>query len=96
MKDSNEKPLFNKNAWLKAKRVLREILAGNCADLPFCEYYTQRQTKQGAIARGKYGIPLLDCERGTNITENVHKQIIATFGSWHVGVEMVSTKSVPQ
>jgi hypothetical protein len=37
----------------------------------------------------KYGIPLLDCDRGTNITENVHKQIIATYGSWHVGVQMV-------
>ena len=36
----------------------------------------------------KHGIALLDCRRGTNDTECVHKQIVTTFGTWCTGCEM--------
>jgi hypothetical protein len=34
-------------------------------------------------ALDQYGIALIDCSRGTNDTECVHKQIVTTFGSWN-------------
>ena len=34
-------------------------------------------------ALDQYGIALIDCSRGTNDTECVHKQIMTTFGSWN-------------
>jgi len=68
--------------------VLDEILAGNCSDPPGFEFYHQKLDRHGAPASNELGLPLLDCCRGTNLTECVHKQIMATFGSWVTGVEM--------
>ena len=34
-------------------------------------------------ALDQYGIALIDCSRGTNDTECVHKQIVTTFGPWN-------------
>ena len=36
-----------------------------------------------ASALDQYGIALIDCSRGTNDTECVHKQIVTTFGYWN-------------
>ena len=81
-------PLFNDTAWKKAKCVLDEILAGHCADPPGMQFYFQSLDVHGKPAFDEHGIPLLDCNRGTNDTENTHKQIITTFGTWNCGVEM--------
>ena len=42
----------------------------------------------GAPATNNLGLALLECWRGTSITECVHKQVEHTFGSWHTGSEM--------
>lgn len=81
-------PLFNKEAWLKAKNVLDEILAGNCVDPPDMPMYLPRIDTDGELLRDSYGLQLYDCLRGTNLTECAHKQMLATFGSWVCGVEM--------
>ena len=36
----------------------------------------------------EHATALLDCCRGTNDTECVHKQIVTTFGTWCAGMEM--------
>ncbi len=36
----------------------------------------------------KFGIALLDCNRGTNDVEAIHKQLVALYGTWCTGVEM--------
>ena len=84
-------PLFTQAAWKKADNVLDEILAGHCSDPPGYNFYHQKLDRHGEPATNKLGLPLLDCCRGTNLTECVHKQIIATFGHWHTGVEMSDT-----
>jgi hypothetical protein len=35
-----------------------------------------------------FGIALLDCNRGTNNVEAIHKQLVAPCGTWCTGVEM--------
>ena len=68
--------------------MLDEILDGNCSDPTGLEFYYQKLDRHGAPATTELGLPLLDCCSGTNLTECVHKQIMATFGSWVTGVEM--------
>ena len=84
----SSKPLFNDTAWKKADGVLDDILAGYAADLPNVTYYHQRLDKKGNPAVDEDGLPLLDCLRGTNDTELVHKWLYGTFGGWVAGVEM--------
>ena len=81
-------PLFNADAWKKANNVLREICLGYCSDPPGISFYTQRVTSSGELMVDDRGLALLHCNRGTNDVECVHKQIIATFGSWCTGIEM--------
>ena len=81
------KPLFNAHNWKKANSVLREILAGHCSDPPGFSFYEQSVDARGQPAFDLHGVPLLDCSRGTNDTECVHKQIITVFGTWCTGVE---------
>ena len=81
-------PLFNKAAWKKANNLLQEILAGNASDPPGCLFYQQQLNAKGEPAFDELGFPLLDCNRGTNDTECVHKQILTTFGTWCTGMEM--------
>ena len=83
-----KKPLFNDAAWKKANGVLKDILAGFISDPPGFSFYQQQLNRQGEPAFDSLGIALLDCNRGTNDTECVHKQIMTTFGSWCTGVEM--------
>ena len=35
-----------------------------------------------------WGMSLIDCTRGSSNVENVHRQLITVFGSWHTGLEM--------
>jgi len=87
--DSETKlPLFNEAAWKKANNVLAEILAGYAADPPGKQFYYQSLNSKGEPAFDEHGIPLLDCNRGTNDVENTHKQIVTTFGTWCTGAEM--------
>jgi hypothetical protein len=87
--DSKTKqPLFNKAAWKKANNVLREILDGNASDPPGFSFYTVRLDSKGEPKKNKYGFEILDCNRGTNDVENIHKTLLTVFGTWHVGVEM--------
>ena len=78
--------LFNKAAWSKANNVLLEILAGNASDPPGFSFYSQQLDSKGKPAFDKHGIALLNCSRGTNATECVHKQITQLFSSWNFGV----------
>jgi hypothetical protein len=82
------KPLFNDAAWKKANNVLQEVLAGHCSDPPGFDFYHQKLDAHGAPATNSLGLALLECWRGTSLTECAHKQIEHTFGSWHTGVEM--------
>lgn len=84
----SKKPLFNKTAWSKAAQVLREIALGLASDPPGVQFYTVKLDAKGQPMLDQYGIVLIDCKRGTNDTECVHKQIVTTFHSWHTGVEM--------
>ena len=81
------KTLFNDNAWKIAKNLLMEILDGNVSDPPGMSFYSHRLTAKGELAYDSNGHALLNCSRGTNATECVHKQIVATFGHWRTGVE---------
>ena len=81
------KPLFNEAAWKKAKGVLSEILAGNAADGSF-SFYTQKLNSRGQPAVDADGLALFLCNRGTNDVENVHKQLVTTWGTWCVGIEL--------
>ena len=87
--DSKTKmPLFGKTVWTKAKNVLKDIIEGYASNPPGYSFYTQRLDNKGELAFDSLGIALINCNHGTNDTECVHKQIVTTFGTWHVGVEM--------
>jgi hypothetical protein len=89
MKDSKTgKPLFNDDAWVKAKGVLREILLGYYSDPPGVSMYNKKLRKDGSVHKNKYGMDMVECIRGTNRTEAFHKNLIVTFRSWHTGIEM--------
>jgi hypothetical protein len=68
--------------------VLKEILAGHASDPPGMSFYCQQLDAKGEPKFDSLGLSLYYCNRGTNDTENVHKQIVTTFGTWNVGVEM--------
>ena len=83
-----QKPLFNKTAWAKAKRVLEEIVLGLASDPPGVQFYTVQLDQKGQPKLDAYGSVFVNCNRGTNDTECVHKQIVTTFGTWNTGVEL--------
>ena len=60
-----------------AHRVIRAQLAALLRDMQ--RHLLRRDT----VALDQYGIALIDCSRGTNDAECVHKQIVTTFGSWN-------------
>jgi hypothetical protein len=82
------KPLFNAAAWKKANNVLKEILLGHCADMPGISFYRNKLNARGGISFDALGLALIECSRGTNDVECVHKQIVTAFGGWCTGVEM--------
>lgn len=81
-------PLFSKKSWNKAKNVLLDILAGYVSDPPGVAMYTIRLNRFGAPKIDANGIRLIKCTRGTNMTEDFHKQVIECFGGWWTGAEM--------
>ena len=88
-KDSKtQTPLFNKRNWGRAQGVLKDILAGFVSDPPGFAFYTQQLNSKGELAVDALGISLIECNRGTNRCENVHKQLVTTYGTWCTGIEM--------
>ena len=57
------------------------------------QFYTVKLDAKGQPMLDQHGIALIDCSRGTNDTECVHKQIVTTFGSWNTGVELGDMRS---
>jgi hypothetical protein len=84
----SKKPLFNARAWRKANNVLKEILLGYYSDPPGFSFYTNRLDKQGEPMVDQFRLALLNCNRGTNDVEAIHKQLVALYGTWCTGVEM--------
>ena len=83
-----KKPLFNKRAFASANNLLEEIRRGYYSDPPGVQWYTKRLKKDGTVAVNKYGMALLDCSRGTNRVESFHKDLVSSWGSWPMGMEM--------
>ena len=73
------RPLFNAEAWTKARQVLKEILQGYYSDPPGFSFYTYDINEDGSVRRDKWGIKLLLCRRGTNLVENIHRTYNRTF-----------------
>ena len=89
MIDSKTKqPLFNEAAKKKARRVLEEIENGFYSDPPGVNMYTEITTPSGALKTNKYGMAEIECRRGTNGTEAVHRKIHYTFAGWQTGPRM--------
>ena len=63
-------------------------MAGYAADPPGTCFYFQSLDSTGEPSFDEHGLPLLDCSRGTNDVEAAHRQIVTTFGTWNVGIEM--------
>lgn len=83
-------PLFNDRNYRKAKEVLDDILSGYASDPPGFVAYTEQYDSSGRLICNRLGFPILNCHRGTKSTECVHKQLLATFHSWHTGLQMSS------
>ncbi|KAG7362391.1 3'-5' exonuclease [Nitzschia inconspicua] len=78
--DSKTKqPLFNKEAWKKAKNLLDEILEGFYSDPPGFDFYTFELDKNGQVKKDSHGIVLLLSCRGTSHVESVHRQYNTMF-----------------
>ena len=88
LKSSKGIPLFNDESWKNANNVLKEVLKGNFSDPPGMSFYRQRVNSKGEPLYDPLGFALLDCCRGTNATECVHKQITTTFHNWQQGCAM--------
>ncbi|KAG7371052.1 hypothetical protein IV203_019622 [Nitzschia inconspicua] len=74
-----KQPLFNKEAWKKAKNLLDEILEGFYSDPPGFDFYTFELDKNGQVKKDSYGIALLFSCRGTSHVESVHRQYNTMF-----------------
>ena len=68
--------------------MLKGILLGYYSDPPGIEMYTKKLRPNGSIKKNKYHMEMIECMRGTNRTEAYHKNLVMTFGGWHMGVEM--------
>jgi hypothetical protein len=84
------KPIFNKDAWGKAKNLLKEILLGFYSDPPGINFYRFEIDKNGEVKKDRYGMELLKCGRGTNLTEAAHRLYNITFKHL-VGIELGDT-----
>lgn len=74
-----KRPLFNEQAWAKAKNVLKEILQGFYSDPPGFNFYTLGLDGDGNAKLDKYGLPLIKCNRGTCDVENIHRYYHRAF-----------------
>lgn len=75
-------PLFNKDAWKRARGVIKVIEYGLVSDPPNVSFYFQDGTDRDL------NMPLWRCIRGTNTTEGgIHRPLIAMWGGYNVGIE---------
>ena len=51
-------------------------------------FYRHKLTRRDELAYDQLGLALLECSRGTNDVESIHKQITTTLGEWCTGVQM--------
>jgi hypothetical protein len=84
------KPLFNKDAWGKAKNLFKEILLGFYSDPPGINFYRFEIDKNGEVKKDRSGMELLKCGRGTSLTEAAHHLYNITFKHL-VGIELGDT-----
>jgi hypothetical protein len=82
------KPLFNETAWKKANNVLAATLRGEASDPPGFVPHHPKLDRNGHQLTNRLGFPLLECHRGTNHTECVHKQMTSLFRGWSAGLEI--------
>mmetsp|Transcript_21287 Transcript_21287/g.32153 ORF Transcript_21287/g.32153 Transcript_21287/m.32153 type:complete len:343 (+) Transcript_21287:103-1131(+) len=82
------KPLFNDEAWKKARNLLKEIIEGYYSDIPGETYYRFLIDEKGRPVMKSWGFQKIECCRGTNRTEAVHRQYCATFRNWQQEVIM--------
>lgn len=88
--DSSGRPLLNEAAKKKFKNVLDEIIAGHASDPPGLSFYSPTYDKFGKMKTCSVsGVPILHCSRGSNLTENVHNQLLSLIGHRSMGIEMV-------
>jgi hypothetical protein len=66
------------------QRLEGDLTGGYYFDPPGFSFYTNRLDKKGESMVDPFGIALLDCNRGTNDVEVIHKQVVACCGAWLV------------
>ncbi|GFH55445.1 hypothetical protein CTEN210_11921 [Chaetoceros tenuissimus] len=82
------KPLFNKRSWTSARAILKRILQGLYSDPPDLEIYKYQTKPNGEIVYDPVlHMPILKCDRDTNLLENSHKNLTNTFGHYNMGWE---------
>ena len=87
--DSSGRPLLNAAAVKKFKNVLEDIAAGYVSDPPGLSFYSPTYDKSGKMKTCSIsGVPILHCSRGSNLTENVHNQLLKLIGHRNIGIEM--------
>jgi len=86
--DSKTKqPLFNREAWKKARNLLSEVLDGYYSDPPEFDFYEFQLDRNGEVKKDKYGIELILSSRGTSNIESIHRQYNTMFRH-QSGIEM--------
>ena len=87
--DSSGRPLLNEAAKKKFKNVLDEIVAGRASDPPGLSFYSPTYDKFGKMKTCSIsGVPIFHCSRGSNLTANVHNQLLSLFGHRSIGIEV--------
>jgi hypothetical protein len=82
------KPLFNDEAWKKARNLLKEVVQGLISDPPGIAFYNPKYNAKGEIMVNRHGTPLLQCSRSTSTLESMHKQLCDSFSTWTTGCKM--------
>jgi hypothetical protein len=80
-------PLFNLEAWKKARHLLKEILEGYYSDPPGFDFYSYQVDDNGNQKKDCNGISLLFSHRGTSHVEAIHRQYNTMFRH-QSGIEM--------
>ena len=72
----------------RSRDDLEKILEGYHSDSPGLTMYTKRLRADRTVMKNEFGMDMIECLQGTNRIEGYHKNIITSFGNWHVGMEM--------
>lgn len=94
MKDAKSKrPLFNKDAWKAAARVLEMVKGGYVSDPPGIELYTVLKPCGGKTGKLNDGVQVYRCFRGTNMTEGgVHQNLRRRFPQSGVSIRHAAAR----